>query len=51
MEKMRMRKVPLTQQSKGLRRCHRAKNAVNADSKTWKMQKMRLTGFIVTGSR
>ena len=47
----KMWKVPLTQKNKGVRRFHGAKtwNAENADTKTRKCGRMRVTGFNVTG--
>ena len=44
----KMRKVPLAPESKGLSRLQ-SKNAENADKVDTKTQKMRLTGFYVTG--
>ena len=46
-----MRKAPLTLQKQGSEETPHVESAENADTKTQKMQKMRLTGFSVTGSR
>ena len=43
-----MRKAPLTLQKQGFEETPQSKSAENADSKTRKRQKMRMTGFNVT---
>ena len=50
--KMRkMRKVPLTPEKQGYEEIPQSENEENADTKTRKMQKMRMTGFNVTDFR